>query len=130
LLNQPVTFTAIVAVGPTATGTPGGTVTFYDGNKLLAQNILLVDGQAQITTSTLALGSHAISAVYSGDTSWDGSSSAAVSVGVLYQFVGFSQPVNNNGVLNLATVGQSIPPEVQSIGLQQQSGNQPAQKER
>ena len=42
----------------------------------------LVDGQAQFTTSDLAVGSHSISAVYSGDANWNGSTSAPVTLRV------------------------------------------------
>jgi len=65
--------------------------------------------QAQFTTFALAIGPHTIIATYSGDTGWQASASSAVSVKVAYQFVGFSQPVDNNGVINIAKAGQGIP---------------------
>ena len=63
--GAPVTLTA--ALAPT---TATGTVTFLDGNTILARqplNPLNGQGQAAITTSTLALGPHTLTALYSGD---------------------------------------------------------------
>jgi hypothetical protein len=73
-LNAPVTFTATVNA---AVGTPTGTVSFMDGGTLLA-NVAPSAGVASFTTSSLIPGSHAITAVYSGDNSSAGSSSAAL----------------------------------------------------
>jgi len=69
--GQQVTFTASVnpASGPT------GTVTFYEGATALA-TVTLSGGQAILMTSSLAAGSHSITAVYSGDSNFTGSSSA------------------------------------------------------
>ncbi len=71
--GQPVTFTA------TVTGNGGGTVTFYaDGSATPITGcaaVALADPpslpfQATCTTSTLAVGTHAITAAYSGDTQY------------------------------------------------------------
>ena len=76
-VGKPVTFTATVTPAPPATGTPTGTVTFLDGTpKLATQN--LSKGVATYATSTLTAGSHSIMAAYSGDNSFQASSSAAV----------------------------------------------------
>jgi hypothetical protein len=75
-VGQQVTFTAEV----TATGyegTPTGTVTFsVDGQAQSPVALALVGGvdQAQFTTSTLAAGSHTVSASYSGDANVGASS--------------------------------------------------------
>jgi hypothetical protein len=74
--NQVVTFTATVTSG--APGTPTGTVTFKDGSKKLATIDLNSAGQAVFTTSSLAKGSHSMTAQYSGDGARDGSTSAVV----------------------------------------------------
>ena len=69
-VGQPVTFTAVVTA-PSYQGTPTGTVTFtIDGQAQTPVTLALVGGsdQAQFTTSTLAAGSHTVSAAYSGDT--------------------------------------------------------------
>ena len=49
-------------------GTATGTVTFTDGSDSLA-TVALSDGEATFTTTSLALGSHPITAAYSGDAS-------------------------------------------------------------
>ena len=65
--GQNVTFKAAVTTG---TGTLSGTVTFYDGAATLATNVALgTGGAATYTTSKLTVGSHTITASYSGDTS-------------------------------------------------------------
>jgi hypothetical protein len=70
-LGLPVTFTAQVL---SSIGIPAGTVTFFDG-ALAIGTALLNNGLAQITTSTLALGDHNITAVYSGNTLYSPSTS-------------------------------------------------------
>jgi hypothetical protein len=68
-----VIFTAFVTG---AGGTPTGTVTFYDGAALLPLGTGTVsDGFASLTENGLAVGTHEISATYSGDTNFAGSSS-------------------------------------------------------
>jgi hypothetical protein len=47
-------------------GTPTGTVTFYDGTKAIG-TATLVNGLAKFTISTLARGTHSITAVYNGE---------------------------------------------------------------
>ena len=59
-------------------GTPTGTVTFKDGAALLGTGSLDGGGQATFTTSALALGSHAITAFFGGDTNFTGSTSLAL----------------------------------------------------
>lgn len=62
--DDSVTFTAVVTA---ATGTPTGSVTFYDGTTSLG-NSTLSSGQATLTTNSLAGGSHTINAQYTPDT--------------------------------------------------------------
>ena len=61
--GQSVTFTATVTAANGAFVTDGS-VTFREGATVLAGPITLVNGQASFTTSTLALGSHTITASY------------------------------------------------------------------
>ena len=63
------------------TGTPTGTLTILDGHTQLAA-LNLVAGAASFSTSTLASGSHSITANYSGDSNFLASSSAVVLVTV------------------------------------------------
>jgi hypothetical protein len=75
-LGQSVTFTAVIA--PQFGGETTGTVTFKDGSKTLA--VVTVSGnKAALTTSTLTAGTHSITAVYSGDTNFIGSTSKTLS---------------------------------------------------
>lgn len=73
VLHQSVTFTATVT--PQGSGTPTGTVTFSDGTTAICTAVAMSSGEALCTISTLALGPHSITAVYSGDTNFLGSTS-------------------------------------------------------
>jgi hypothetical protein len=79
-LRESVTFKATVASN--TNGTPTGSVTFMDGSTPLGNATLDASGAAVFTLSTLPLGSHSITAVYSGDTNFAGSTSSAVKVTV------------------------------------------------
>jgi Bacterial Ig-like domain (group 3)/FG-GAP-like repeat/Galactose oxidase, central domain len=67
LFGNSVTFTATVAPAGPGAATPTGTVTFMDGTTVLSTPVALNAGAASYSTSGLAVGSHAITAVYSGD---------------------------------------------------------------
>ena len=69
--GQSVTFTATLE--PQFSGTPTGTVTFYDGTMAL-KTVTLSGGAASYKTSTLAAGTHSITATYNGSTDFTGSS--------------------------------------------------------
>ena len=68
----------LATVGADA-GTPSGTVTFADGATRLATVPLDGSGTATFTTSALSLGSHSITATYSGDADFLGVQSARYS---------------------------------------------------
>jgi hypothetical protein len=72
-VGHAVTFTATVR-DPSGTGTPTGTVTFFVGNQAF-QVLLDANGQARFTHSFPSTGRFPIRAVYSGDASFDTSSS-------------------------------------------------------
>ncbi len=76
--GQAVTFTAIVAAVPASAGTPGGSVTFLDGSTSLGSASLSNGGLATFTIAALTVGTHSITAVYHGDTSFASSSTAAL----------------------------------------------------
>jgi hypothetical protein len=66
--NPAITTGQSVTLMATVTGTnPTGTVTFEDGTITLGSPVALAAGRASYSTSALAVGSHSISAVYSGD---------------------------------------------------------------
>ncbi len=76
IFGQSVTFTATVK--PSTTGTPTGTVTFKDGTTTLGTGALS-GGVAKFTISTLTVGTHSVTAVYGGDATFLGSTSAVLS---------------------------------------------------
>lgn len=68
-----VTFTATVTG---AGGTPTGTVSFYSDGALIGNNTLDGSGQTILIISGLDVGTHAITAMYSGDATYATSTSA------------------------------------------------------
>lgn len=70
-----VTFTATVTGNG---GVPTGSVTFMDGANTLGSVAVNAGGVAAYTTSSLAVGTHTITAVYGGDANDAGSTSSAV----------------------------------------------------
>jgi uncharacterized protein YjbI with pentapeptide repeats len=81
VFGQLVTFTATIAVTSPGAGHPGGTVEFKDGSSDIsgcsAQPVSTTTQTATCTTSALSVASHSITAVYSGDSNFNGSSAAA-----------------------------------------------------
>jgi hypothetical protein len=104
VVGQPVTFTATVSAVAPATGVPAGTVDFLDGAVLLGTASLDAAGVATLTTSSLVVGSHPITAVFAGDASFSGSTSAVVS-----QSIGPAATTTGVGSsVNPTVVGQSV----------------------
>jgi uncharacterized repeat protein (TIGR03803 family) len=95
VFGQSVTFTATVA---SANGSPTGQVEFYDGATLIGLGVIS-NGEATMSTTSLALGAHSISAAYLGDGSFQASNSGSVGVNV-------SQA---RSVMTLATVPDPSP---------------------
>ena len=83
--GQPLTFAAVVSGA--GSGAPIGTVTFYDGAKGLGAVTLTQSSvgtsYAKLSTSALSVGPHTITAVYSGDSYLQHSTSGAVTETVL-----------------------------------------------
>ncbi|MBW4040266.1 MAG: hypothetical protein HIU91_15695, partial [Acidobacteria bacterium] len=75
--GQPVTFTATVAA-PQSPTQPTGTVTFLDGSATLGSAPLSASSLTQFTTSNLAVGSHSITALYTGSANDNPSTSATL----------------------------------------------------
>jgi hypothetical protein len=74
--GQQVTLTATVT--PSSSGTPTGTVTFYDGTTALGTGTLS-SNNASLNGVIFAAGSHTITASYAGDSNVEGSTSPALS---------------------------------------------------
>jgi hypothetical protein len=101
--GQSVTFTATVAAVSPGTGTPTGTVKFMDGTASLGSSPVS-SGQAKFTPTSLSVGSHSITAVYSGDRNFTTSTNSTL-----------SQKVNKalttttvTAAPNPSTLGQSV----------------------
>ncbi len=77
-VGAPVTFTALVSGSA-----PTGTVTFYDGATALGSGALDATAQATLTTSSLARGTHTITAQYGGDANNSASTSPPLTQEVL-----------------------------------------------
>jgi hypothetical protein len=73
-----VILTATVAPVAPGAGTPTGTVTFMEGNKILGTATLDANGQATLFLFSLPSGQHTITAIYGGDGDFTGSTSDLV----------------------------------------------------
>ena len=91
-VGQPVTLTAIVSPASAT-----GTVSFYDGATLLG-TVALSNGTAILTLSSLTLGSHSLTAVYSGDASFSGSTSSIVTLIVDSTSISILPPAHLKGI--------------------------------
>ena len=78
VFGQSVTFTATVKAASPGSGTPSGTVTFYNGSTTLGSATLGGTGTASFTTSSLSVGSHSIKVSYGGDADFKASTSAVL----------------------------------------------------
>jgi hypothetical protein len=77
--GQPLTLTASVT---NSAGAPDGTVSFYDGNTLLA-SVALRSGNAVYSSSALSIGTHSMTATYAGGSNYEGSNSGVLAQNVL-----------------------------------------------
>src|SRR5207248_7907153 len=104
--GQSVTFTATVSHN--APGTPNGTVSFYDGGASIGQGaVSTTSGVSTATFSTpnLAVGTHTLTATYSGDANFAGSNST-LSGGQSVNKANTSTSVTSS--LNTSTFGQTV----------------------
>jgi len=74
--GQAVTFTSPVSTTGAFTAIPTGVVTYYDGTTAIGTGTLDSQGNASLTTSALAIGTHTMTASYAGNTGFTGSVSA------------------------------------------------------
>jgi len=77
--GQTATFTATVSPAPSS---PYGSVNFMNGSALLGTGTVNSQGVAVFTTTSLAAGAMSVTAVYSGNGGYSGSTSAAQSITV------------------------------------------------
>jgi len=77
----PITLTATVS---SSVGTPSGTVSFMDSSSTTPLGQVAVSGGlAALSISTLTVGSHTITAVYSGDANFSGTTSSTLTQSIL-----------------------------------------------
>jgi hypothetical protein len=88
LSGQSVTFAVTIT---SASGTPTGTVIFYNGSSVLG-SVTLASGSGSLSTSSLSAGSHLITATYQGSGAFASSTSAVL-----------DQVVNGKGVFSTTT---------------------------
>ncbi len=109
-VGQAVTFSATVTASAPGSGTPTGTVDFFDtttNTDLTPGGVALASGTATFSTTSLAAGNHTIKATYSGDTNFLTSSASAgsVSIGqsiiVLDPSAGGALSLSGNASINL-----------------------------
>jgi hypothetical protein len=101
VFGQAVTFTATVNPfsGPT------GTVQFFDGVSVLG-TVALSGGTASLTTSGLAVGTHFITATYSGDSNFGGSTSSPVTQTVSASTISTTTALTSS--INPSAFGQQV----------------------
>ncbi|MBZ5540581.1 MAG: Ig-like domain repeat protein [Acidobacteriia bacterium] len=113
VVGQPTTVTFSVTVVAPGTGTPTGTVTASDGAG--ASCTATLPATSCSLTST-AIGSHTLTATYSGDSNFAGSSgTSTVQLTVTYAFTGFLSPLSVAGTFSsptysgTANLGSAVP---------------------
>ncbi len=124
IFTQSVTFSATVATTGSFSSAPAGTVNFLDGTTVLnPAPVPLINGLAQYTTTTLAVGTHPITAVYSGGTANSITYLPSTSA-VLNQVVVVSLPPAGTGFLLLVNptalsvgVGNTVTVQVSVVAL-------------
>ncbi|HUO74957.1 MAG TPA: Ig-like domain repeat protein, partial [Solirubrobacteraceae bacterium] len=106
--GQAVTLTATIAPSPGGSGTPTGTVAFYDNGSQIGTGTVSTTGgvtTAQFTTSSLAAGSHPMTASYSGDDNY-GHSSTAAALGLQVNRVSTTTSLQSSA--NPSTAGHTV----------------------
>lgn len=100
LSGQSLTLTATIIPG--LSGSPSGTVTFYDGSTPIGSGTV-AGSVATFTTTTLSVGTHSLTAAYGGDQNFAASTSAALS-----QAVQNTTATTLISSLNPSTYGQQV----------------------
>lgn len=101
--GQSVVFTVMVTPIPPATGTPTGTIELYDESGLIASSTL-IDGMTTFTLDNLAVGSHPLTAVYLGDSTFSSTTSPLLSQVVTMASTSTTLETSPNP----STLGQSV----------------------
>ena len=117
VFGQSVTFTATVSAVAPGAGAPGGTATFEDGTTALG-TVTLTGSAAALTISTLSVGSHAITVVYSGDSNFSTSTSVPTSqtVGQAHTATTLADPTNPSAIGQAVTFTATVSPSAPGAG--------------
>jgi Big-like domain-containing protein len=120
---QPVTFTATV-IPASGSAILTGSVTFKDGGTTLGSSVLNSAGVAFLTLNALAVGSHSITALYSGDFNFAGSTSAALSQAVnsAVTTTAVSSSLNPSVYAQNVTFSAAVSPAIATGTVQFQDG--------
>jgi CSLREA domain-containing protein len=111
IVGQAVTFTVAV----TATiGTPTGSVQFYADGSALGSPVALSNGQASLSTSALAVGTHPITATYSGDTNHNGSTSNQIDQ-IVTDFTVYLPLISHNSVAAPDLITQTLTADANNL---------------
>ena len=101
--GQPITFIAKIGTPSQGVKKPSGTVTFIDGNTQIGTETVN-SGQAILTTSSLSVGAHSITAKYIGDNNFKPSTSSILTLMILNQSDLELQPIRiENPMLDTIT---------------------------
>ncbi|MFI1155997.1 beta strand repeat-containing protein [Streptomyces sioyaensis] len=117
VFGEPVVFTATVAVDPPGVGIPTGTVAFViDGAGGGTLTGTVVAGIATVTTTTLEPGTHNVTATYSGDVNFAGSSGTDTQTvnqaSTLTTVTSAPDPSLSGNAVNFTAVVVAVPPGV------------------
>ena len=104
VFGQSVTLKATVTASAPGSGAPTGSVTFYDGTVSLGSATLDGSGVATLKTTALPVGSNSITVVYSGDSNFQNSTSAALAITVVQD--GTKTQLTSSS--STASAGQSV----------------------
>jgi Bacterial Ig-like domain (group 3) len=100
--NRSVTLAVVMTPISTSLAFPSGTVKFFDGTVLLGTIPLNASGQASLVAPSFTLGTHSITATYSGDSNYATIKSAATSV---YSGDGLKDDFDGDGKADLTYFG-------------------------
>ena len=116
--GQPVNLTANVSVTGSGTGTPTGSVTFYNGTTPLGTAPLDANATAKFATSNLSIGASTLIAVYTGSDNFLTSMSSN-----LTQTVNKSSSITSlTSSLNPSVLGQSVSLSASVVALSPGAG--------
>ena len=107
VVGQSIAFSAQVTASSGST-VPTGTVTFMTGSTQLGTSTLDSSGAASYSTSNLSTGSYPVTAVYSGDSNYSGSTSSAITLVVNAQPVAISTTTTLTTSATTVNAGQNV----------------------